>query len=81
MGEEKVFDRPVVIAGPSGTVRISSVRAAVEFLSNVDCPVQGETREQALDAALKVLDGHRSTVDARDRLIEAAKEAGVLASA
>lgn len=77
--DEKPFDRPVKLTGPSGAVEITSARMAADRLSDADWPQQDDAQSIALDTALKVLDGHRSTVDARDRFVEAARSAGILA--
>ncbi|WP_235679157.1 DUF982 domain-containing protein [Aquibium microcysteis] len=55
-----------------------SAQQAFEVLSRPDWPVRGIEHAQAVDAALKVVDGHRSAVDARDALVRAAREAGTL---
>ncbi|MGO4842821.1 DUF982 domain-containing protein, partial [Rhizobiaceae sp. 2RAB30] len=39
----------------------------------------GPRHRDAVDTCLKVLDGHRSTIDARNAFIEAAREAHILA--
>ena len=75
------FDTPVRIDGPDGAVDIGTANEAVEVLSGTDWPVRGIEHAQAMDVALKVIDGHRSAVDARDALVRAAREAGVLLEA
>ena len=72
------FDTPVAIAGPGGVVSVGTAAAAFDLLSDTSWPVRGLEHDQAIDAALKVMDGHRSAVDARDALVRAAREAGVL---
>jgi len=75
------FDRPVEITGPEGTVCVATAKEAFDQLSNTDWPMPGIEHAQAVDAALKVIDGHRSAVDARDAFVRAAREAGNLAQA
>jgi len=73
------FDRPVRLSGPNGSASVETAQEAFEVLSGTDWPVRGVEHEQAIDAALKVIDGHRSAVDAHDALVRAAREAGILA--
>ncbi|MDN2578512.1 DUF982 domain-containing protein [Aquibium sp. ELW1220] len=75
------FEQPVELSGPGGPVTVRTAKEAFEVLSATDWPVRGIEHEQAIDAALKVVDGHRSAVDARDALVRAAREAGNLADA
>ncbi|MEO9337225.1 DUF982 domain-containing protein [Mesorhizobium sp. SB112] len=77
----KPFDNPVKVElGPIGSHRmVKSTKEAAECLLT-DWPLnRGPRHGEALDACLKVLDGHRSTSDARDAFIEAAKESEILA--
>lgn len=76
--DQKQFDMPVTIMTPNGAANVASTVEARGFLSSVDWPERGNRHEEALDACLKVLDGHRSTVDARNAFIEAAREARIL---
>lgn len=76
--DDKPFDEPVLIRGPEGVLSIGSVRQARDLLASVDWPgPRDDLHENALDTCLKVLDGHRSTEDGRQRLVEAALAAGV----
>lgn len=75
------FERAVRVAGPSGPVSVRTAQEALDVLSSTEWPVRGIAHEQAIDVALKVVDGHRSAVDARDALLRAAIEAGNLAEA
>ncbi len=75
------FDRPVTVAGPEGVVSVATAKDAFAILSDTHWPRRGIEHEQAIDAALKVMDGHRSAVDARDALVRAAREAGILVEA
>lgn len=76
-----MFSSPVAIRLPDGTTRdVASVRKASELLMDVDWPGERDDRhEAALDACLKVLDGHRSVEDGREAFMEAARSAGILA--
>lgn len=81
MMDEKPFDRPVTLElGRIGAYRrIDNTREAVECLMTVWPQNRGARHRDAVETCLKVLDGHRSTEDARCALIEAAIESGVLA--
>ena len=76
--DAKPFHEPVLLRNG---IEVSSTAEARDYLSSVDWPVRGSAHETALDACLKVLDGHRSTVDAENAFIEAAREAGLLVEA
>lgn len=73
------FDRPVHLSGPDGPFPVRTAKEAFDVLSDTNWPTRGIEHGQAVDAALKVIDGHRSAVDARDALVRAAREAGNLA--
>ncbi len=79
-GSDKRFQQPVKISlDPAGEPTVvRSTRQAAELLTT-QWPTtgRGPRHRDAVDACLKVLDGHRSTVDARNALIEAAQEAGI----
>ncbi len=77
--DEKPFDAPVTVeVGHVGKHRlISTTREATDCLLTVWPLNRGPRHRDAVDACLKVLDGHRSTSDARDAFIEAAKESEV----
>ena len=80
MMDEKPFDKPVTIElGHVGKYRrIHTTREAAECLMT-DWPLnRGLRHKDALDTCLKVLEGHRSTSDAREALIAAARESEVL---
>lgn len=77
--DDKPLDPPVEIAGPDGVRRIGSVLEAKQLLADTDWPVRGPRHEDAVDACLKVIDGHRSASDARRAFEDAAREAGILA--
>ena len=72
------FGKPVRIDGPDGPVAIGSAKEALKVLSDTNWSRRRIEHAQAVDAALKVIDGHRSAIDARDALIRAAREAGTL---
>ena len=77
--EDKSFEEPVVVGGPDGIpIEIHSVVKARDVLVSPNWPERGPRHQDAVDACLKVLDGHRSTVDARMALIDAALEASIL---
>lgn len=80
-GPQKGFQRPVNIAfGKGATVVVDNTRQAADLLLSEWPARRGPRHRDAVDACLKVLDGHRSTVDAREAFIEAAQEAGILAN-
>ena len=77
---DKAFETPVRIAWKDDETAVATAREALLILSSVDWPGErGLLHEDAVETALKVLDGHRSAVDARKRFIEAARQAGILA--
>jgi hypothetical protein len=79
-GPEKRFQQPVSVALAKGeTVVVDNTRQATDLLLSEWPARRGPRHRDAVEACLKVLDGHRSTVDARNALIEAAQEAGILA--
>jgi hypothetical protein len=77
---DKPFDKPVTLClGPPGEYAVvASTSQAVECLLQQWPERHGPRHRDALDTCYKVLDGHRSTIDARQALVEAADEAGVL---
>ena len=81
MMDEKPFETPVTLElGRIGTFRrIYTTREAADCLMTVWPLNRGLRHQDAVDTCLKVLEGHRSTEDARRALIEAAKESDVLA--
>ena len=76
---EKPFEEPVTVElGQVGRYRqIRTTREATDCLLTVWPLNRGPRHRDAVDACLKVLDGHRSTIDAREAFIEAAKESDV----
>lgn len=78
--DEKPFDRPVTLElGPSGAPRhVRSTREAADCLMTVWPPNRGPRHRDAVETCLKVLEGYRSTEDARVALIAAAEESDVL---
>jgi hypothetical protein len=80
MMDNKPFEKPVVVElGQVGKYRkIRSTQEAAECLMTVWPLNRGPRHRDALDTCLKVLEGYRSTADARRALIEAAKESEVL---
>lgn len=78
---EKPFDKAIrVRLSPTGKVHtVRSTREAADFLGSIDWPGErGPLHRDATDACNKVLDGHRSTSDARNAFEAAAREAGML---
>ena len=79
--DEKPFEKAVTLE--LGRIcryrRIENTRQAAECLMTVWPLNRGARHRDAVETCLKVLDGHRSTEDARRALIEAAKESDVLA--
>ena len=80
MIDEKPFEKPVILElGHVGKYRrIDTTREAADCLMTVWPLNRGLRHKDAVDTCLKVLEGHRSTEDARRALIEAAKESEVL---
>jgi hypothetical protein len=80
-GPDKRFHEPVmVLLDQSGEpIAVRNTRQATDLLLTHWPARSGPRHRDAIDACLKVLDGHRSTVDARNAFIEAAEEAGILA--
>ncbi|QKD04092.1 DUF982 domain-containing protein [Mesorhizobium sp. B2-3-3] len=80
MMDNKPFETPVVVElGHVGKYRhIRSTQEAAECLMTVWPLNRGPRHRDALDTCLKVLEGYRSTADARRALIEAARESEVL---
>ena len=76
------FSSPVLIDPlyDGKTVKIISVEAAYEYLIHnwPEASVNRPRHRDAVDASLKVMDGHRSTIDAENAFIAAAKEAEIL---
>lgn len=83
MIDEKPFDRPVTLElGRIGDYRrIWTTRQAADCLMTAWPLNRGPRHRDAVETCLKVLDGHRSTSDAREALIAAAEESEVLAPA
>ena len=79
--DEKVFDSPVVLElGAVGRYReIGTAREAAECLMTVWPLNRGPRHKDAVETCLKVLEGYRSTADAREALVAAAEESDVLA--
>ncbi|MCV0396791.1 MAG: DUF982 domain-containing protein [Rhizobiaceae bacterium] len=74
----KPFHLPVKVRLDIASTDVWSAEQAARMLADVAWPARGKRHETALDACLKALDGHRSTVDARNAFVEAAREADVL---
>jgi len=76
----KPFQHPILIqSGPAPSVRtIDSVEQAADFLMSEWSGERDSWHRDALDACLKVMDGHRSTIDAENAFHEFADKAGIL---
>lgn len=80
---DKRFGNPVTIElDASGERRtVSSVREAADCLMEAwPAAHRGPAHRDALDTCLKVIDGHRSVIDAERAFVEAAWEARVFVS-
>ena len=75
---KKRFETAVMIATADGPAKVCTTEEARAILTSSNWPNRGPRHADALEACLKVLDGHRSTIDARNAFIEAAREASVL---
>ncbi len=76
--DRKPFAEPVEISLDGETREIADTVAARDLLMSTDWPgPRDAAHDAALDACLKVLDGHRSVVDARDAFLAAAGQAGL----
>jgi hypothetical protein len=73
-----MFDHPVTIALKGRSISIESVEEACDLLTKSWPGERGPRHRDALETCLKVIDGHRSTIDAETRFREAACEAGIL---
>ncbi|MFN3548894.1 MAG: DUF982 domain-containing protein [Mesorhizobium sp.] len=77
--DDKPFECAVTVSDPVGKIAIGSVRAARDYLQNVDWP-SGASQEDALKTAQAALDGAVMASEARERFVDAARQAGVLVS-
>jgi hypothetical protein len=77
---EKLFHRSIAVSrGTRGTIKISSAQQAADLLMSADWPGErNEWHRDAVDACLKVIEGHRSTEDAEKAFRQAAAKAGIL---
>ena len=76
---DKRFDSPVVVSLRDGeSLDIISAQQAADFLMAEWPGERDEWHRDAVDACLKVIEGHRSTSDAEAALREAAERAGIL---
>ena len=74
----KRFEADVTIYVADGLSEVCTTEEARDILTSPDWPNRGPRHADAIETCLKVLDGHRSTIDARNTFIEAAREASVL---
>jgi hypothetical protein len=77
--EDKPFERAVTVSDSVSKIDIVSARDARDYLQNVNWP-SGASQEVALNGVQAALDGGVSASDARDRFVDAARQAGVLVS-
>lgn len=76
--EDKPLPQPLTLSIDGQSRRVASVQEAYDLLA-MGWPeeARGDRHRDAMDACLKVLDGHRSVVDAEQALRDAAAEAGI----
>ena len=76
--EPKRFATPVIVLIEGRDVIIEGAAQAAALLADVRWPgPRDDLHAEALETCLKVLEGHRSTEDARARLVDAALAAGI----
>lgn len=73
------FDHPVKVRIDDGLILVEDAAHARDVLIERWPGERGPRHRDALETCLKVIEGHRSTVDAEVRFREAALEAGILA--
>lgn len=79
--DDKLFEKSVTVrfAADGKIQRVRFAHEASALLASSDWPGKGRRCiRDAFETAEKVLEGDRSTEDARDRFVEAAREAGIL---
>jgi hypothetical protein len=77
----KLFEKSVTVrfSADGKTHRVRSAHEASALLAGSDWPGERTPlHRDAFETAEKVLEGYRSTEDARNRFVEAAREAGIL---
>jgi hypothetical protein len=78
ISEPKHFATPVILLIEGRDVIVEGVSQAAALLADVRWPgPRDDCHAEALETCLKVMDGHRSTEDARARLVDAALAAGI----
>lgn len=75
---DKPLDASVTVTLDGRRIEVGTVRQAADLLIDVNWPERGPRHREATDACLKVLEGYRSTDDARTAFIAAAEEADIL---
>lgn len=76
--DDKPLPEPLTLRIGNVDQHVATVREAYDLLTQTwPEDVRGERRDEAASTCLKVLDGHRSAVDALQSLREAAAEAGI----
>lgn len=76
----KPFEQVVRIETPQGVRAIASAEEAADLLLDTEWPIRGPDHRDASETCIKVLEGTRSTGDARNAFVRAAREAGILAA-
>jgi len=71
------FSHAVLVTFPTEQT-VDTTERALELLMDASWPNQGPRHRDATETCLKVIDGHRSTIDAETTFVEAAREAGIL---
>jgi hypothetical protein len=79
MMDAKPFHPPVTVRSRNAEVAVCTVAEALDLLISPDWPLRGPRHRDATDTCLKVLEGYRSTEDARVAFAAAAAEASLLA--
>ena len=76
--DPKHFATPVVLMIEGRDVIVEGAAQAAALLADVRWPgPRDDLHAEALETCFKVLEGHRSTEDARARLVDAALAAGI----
>ena len=78
MNDAKPFEHPIRVSTPDGPAEIASIREALDFLSSRWTAAQDAAHRVSVETCLKVLDGHRSSVDGFNAFCAAAKASGLL---
>jgi hypothetical protein len=74
------FSDPITVRLDGDDLLVEDVYQARNILIGSWPGERGPRHRDALETCLKVIDGHRSTIDAEMRFRDAAREAGILAT-